>query len=110
MNVGSTCIRCKKMTVKVGDSEITLSRFDDRVRVRGDELKATAASVRSDSKDRLILEGEVVLHYKKDGHAANVTGNCIELNLVSGTMTIKGAGAIKPAEKSTSCPALHSDD
>ncbi|MGH7224654.1 MAG: hypothetical protein ACRELF_15635, partial [Gemmataceae bacterium] len=60
-----TRIRCKKMTVTIGEKDITLSRFDDRVRVRGEELKATAASVRSDRKDHLILEGDVVLHYKK---------------------------------------------
>lgn len=104
MNVGgSTCIRCKKMTVTLGENEIALSRFDDRVRVRGDELKATAASVRSDSKDRLILEGDVVLHYKKDGHSANITGDRIELNLSSGAVTIK------PAAKTSSTSAVHID-
>jgi hypothetical protein len=104
MNVGDeTCIRCKKMTVKIGDNEITVSRFDDRVRVRGEELKATADSVRSDRKDRLILEGDVVLHYKKDGHSANVTGDCIELNLSSGAVTIK------PAVRATVHPAVRID-
>ena len=104
MNVGDdTCIRCKKMTVKIGDNEITLSRFDDRVRVRGEELKATADSVRSDQKERLILEGDVVLHYKKDGHSANVTGDCIELNLSSGAVTIK------PAAKTMVRPSVRID-
>lgn len=101
MNVGGTCIRCKKMTVKVGDNEITLSRFDDHVRIRGEELKATAACVRSDSKDRLILEGDVVLHYKKDGHSANVTGGRIDLNLGNGTMTVQNVREIQ------STPAVH---
>jgi hypothetical protein len=77
------------MTVKIGDSEMTLSRFDDRVRVRGDELKATACNVHSDSKDLLILEGDVELHYKKYGHTAIVAGDRIELNLCSGAITIK---------------------
>jgi hypothetical protein len=86
-----TCIRCKKMTVKIGENEITLSRFDDRVRVRGEELKATACSVRSDSKDLLILEGDVMLHYKRGAHSANVSGDRIELNLCSGALTIKPA-------------------
>jgi hypothetical protein len=94
---GDTCIRCKKMTVEVGDNEISLSRFDDRVRVRGDELKATASSVRSDSKDLLILEGDVELHYKKCGHTAIVAGNCIELNLCSGAMTIKPTAKVPSA-------------
>ena len=100
MNVDDdTCIHCKKMTVQIGDNEITLSRFDDRVRVRGEELKATADSVRSDRKDHLILEGDVVLRYKKDGHSANVTGDCIELNLSSGAVTIKGVtrATVRPA-------------
>lgn len=104
MNVGEeTCIRCKKMTVKIGDNEITVSCFDDRVRVRGEELKATADSVRSDRKDRIILEGDVVLHYKKDGHCANVTGDRIEVNLSSGAVTIK------PAEKPLTRPTIRID-
>jgi hypothetical protein len=104
MNVGDdTCIRCKKMTVKIGDNEISVSRFDNRVRVRGEELKATADSVRSDRKDRIILEGDVVLHYKKDGHSANVTGDRIEVNLSSGAVTIK------PAEKPLTRPTIRID-
>lgn len=100
MKVGGTCVRCKKMTVTIGESEIALSRFDDRVRVRGEDLKATAASVRSDGKDHLILEGDVVLHYKKDGQSANVTGERVELNLCSGSVAIKGANTL-------SSPAVH---
>lgn len=98
MKIGDdTCLSCKKMKLTLGDNEITLSRFDDRVRVRGEELKATADSVRSDRKDRLILEGDVQLHYKKDGHSANVTSDRIELNLSSGAVTIKPA-AKKPSQ------------
>ena len=94
VNVGeATCLRCKKSTMTIGNNEITLTRFDDRVRVRGHDLKALADGVRSEGKNRLILEGDVVLHYKKDGHTANVSGDCIELNLSSGAVTIK------PAEK-----------
>jgi hypothetical protein len=105
MNVGEeTCLHCKKMTVTIGENEITLSRFDDRVRVRGDELKATADSVRSERKDRIILEGDVVLHYKKDGHCANVTGDRIELNLSSGAVTIEPAAA-----KPSVCPSVRID-
>jgi hypothetical protein len=104
MKVGDdTCVRCKKMTVTIGGNEIMLSRFEDQVRVRGEELKATADSVRSDRKDRLILEGDVVLHYKKDGHCANVTGDRIELNLSSGAVTIK------PAEKTQVRPEVRID-
>jgi hypothetical protein len=92
MKVGcDTCIRCKKMTIKIGENEIAVSRFDDRVRVRGEELKATAAHVRSDGKDQLILEGDVMLHYRKGMNSANVNGDRIELNLCSGAVTIKSA-------------------
>lgn len=92
----ATCISAKKkMTITIGDTKLTLSRFDNRVRIRGEELKATATCVRSDCKDRLILEGNVVLHYKKDGHTAHVTGECIELDLSNGTMAIHKAE--KPA-------------
>lgn len=92
-----TCIRCKKMTIKIGDNEITLSRFDDRVRVRGEDLKATADCIHSDRKERLILEGDVVLHYKKDGHCAHVHGERIELNLSSSAMTIQKAVKAPPS-------------
>lgn len=93
-----TCIRGKKLSIQVGDNgqEITLSRFDDRIRVRGEELKATADCVRTEGKDRLILEGEVVMHYKRDGRAiANVMrGDHIELNLSNGAVTIKSLQSI----------------
>lgn len=89
-----TCIHCKKMTVTIGENEITVSRFDDHVRIRGEGLKATAGSVCTDGKDRLILEGDVVLHCKKDGQTvANVMkGEHIELSLSSGAMTIQRIG------------------
>ncbi|HTU88970.1 MAG TPA: hypothetical protein VMF69_02635 [Gemmataceae bacterium] len=98
MTVGEeTSIHCKKMTVTIGEKEITVSRFDDRVRIRGEELKATAGSICTDGKDCLILEGNVVLHYKNDGHSANVTGDRIELNLSDSAMTIERAPKIPPA-------------
>jgi hypothetical protein len=101
MKVGcDTCVHCKKMTVKIGDNEIAVSRFDDRVRVRGEELKATAGCVCSDGKDQLILEGDVMLHYKKGANSANVNGDRIELNLCSGAVTIKSA------TKTTSAPSV----
>jgi hypothetical protein len=88
----SICYKCKKMTVKICDNEITVTRFDDRVRVRcGEELKATADCVCTDGKDRLILEGNVVMHCKKEGRSfANVMkGEHIEVNLSNGAVTIK---------------------
>jgi hypothetical protein len=95
MTIGdNACLECKKMTIKLADNEIVMSRFDDRVRVHGADLKAMADTVRSEGKDRLILEGEVVLHYKKDGQSANVSGDCVELNLATGAMTIR------PSDKS----------
>jgi hypothetical protein len=98
MEVGDdTCIRCKKMTVKIGDQEFTVSRFEDRVRVRGEALKATAGCVRSDRKGHLILEGDVVLHLKKDGHAPTYADR-LELDLNNGAMTIqRAAKAASPA-------------
>jgi hypothetical protein len=81
----------KKMSRKMGNTEITLSRFDDRVRVRGNELKATADRVRTDHKNRLILEGNVQLHYKRDGMNASLSGEHIELNLANGTVTARPA-------------------
>lgn len=84
-----TCIRCKKMTIKIGDNEITVSRFDDRVRVRGEDLKATADCVRTEGKDGLILEGKVVMHCKKDGRSANVIADRVGLDLSNGTVAIQ---------------------
>ena len=101
-----TCIRAKKMTITIGDTEITVSRFDNRVRIRGAELKATAACVRSDHKDNLILEGDVVLHCKKDGHAATYRGDRIELNLSSSTMKM----TIERVSKTPSSQTSHTDE
>jgi hypothetical protein len=104
MSVGDeTCIRAKKMTIKIGDKAVTVSRFDDRVRVRGEELKATANTVRSDGKSHLILEGDVVLRCKKDGHAPTY-GDRIELDLSNCAMTIERAPKI-PAIGIT--PVIH---
>jgi hypothetical protein len=86
---GNAC-SFKRATIKIGDDEITISRFDDRVRVRGDELKATAERIRINRDHCLILEGDVVLHYKKDDQSAHVSAEHIELNLATGAMTIKG--------------------
>src|SRR5579875_3067665 len=95
MSVGEgTSVRCKKMTVTVGESEITVSRCVDRVRVRSEELYATAASVSTDGKDRLILDGDAVLRYKRDGHSAKVIGEHIELNLSNNAMTIQRTARI----------------
>lgn len=111
MHVGEeTCIHCKKMTVTVGENEITVSRFNDHVRIRGEGLKATAGSVCTDGKDRLILEGDVVLHCKKDGQtvAHVMKGEHIELNLSNGAMTIQGAAKAPPASSnSTSSVEYH---
>jgi hypothetical protein len=94
MSVGDdSCMSCKKMTMTVGDSEITLTRLDDRVRVRGEDLKATAACVRTDRKNRLILEGDVHLRYHKDDQHASISAECIELDLTTGSVTIKPAGS-----------------
>ncbi len=90
MQIGEdTCIRCKKMTVKIGDNEITVSRFDNRVRVRGEDLKATADCVRTEGKDGLILEGNVVMHCKKDGSSTNVIADRVGLDLSNGTVAIQ---------------------
>jgi hypothetical protein len=90
MSIGEdTSIRCKKMTVTIGEKEIALSIFDGRVRVRGEDLKASADSVRSDGKDRITLVGDVDLHYKnKESHSASVIrAGQVVVNLSSGTVT-----------------------
>jgi hypothetical protein len=104
MSIGEdSAIRCKKMLVKIGDKVMSVSRFDDRVRIRGDELKATADCVRTEGKSRIILEGNVVMHSKKDGNpsASVMKADYIDLNLSSGAVTIKSSG------KASSSPAVH---
>lgn len=96
MSVGDdACMTCKKMVVKLGESSLTLTRVEGKVRVRGTDLKAKADCVRTDRKDRLVLEGDVVMHYSKDGQDAKVTAERIELNLATGAVTIKGTGSLE---------------
>ncbi len=96
MSVGDdACMSCKKMIVKLGDNELSLTRSDDRVCVRMSQLKAKADCVRTDRKDRLILEGNAVLHYCKDGQCADVTADRIELNLSNGSVTIKPSATME---------------
>jgi hypothetical protein len=95
MSVGDdSCMSCKKMVVKVADSEITLTRLDGQIRVRGEDLKAKADCVRTDRKDSLILDGDVVLSYKKNGQSARVSADHVELDLASGSVTVKSAGKV----------------
>jgi hypothetical protein len=90
MSIGDdACMTCKKMTVKVGDCPLTMTTADGKVRVRAAELRAWADCVQTDRKERLILKGDVALHYKKDGRHADVTGEYIELNLATGAVTVK---------------------
>lgn len=92
MNVGEgACLSCKKMVAKVGDCELTLTAVDSQVRVRAPELKGTADCVRTDRKGHLILEGDAVLQYHKDGQRANLSAERIEIDLSSGSVMIKPA-------------------
>jgi hypothetical protein len=92
MSVGDdTCVSCKKMTLTLGDNEILLTRYDGQVRIRGEELKAKADCIRTDRKDRLILEGNAQLRYRTDDQHASIQAECIELNLATGSVTIKPA-------------------
>jgi hypothetical protein len=96
MCVGDACMACKKMTVKLGDCMLTVTPFHDKVRIRGDELRATAAGVRMDGKDRLILEGGAVLRHTKAGQQTKIIkAERIELNLRTGKMTVESAGTME---------------
>src|SRR5262249_54000761 len=92
-----TCVSCKKMTLTLGDNEVLLPRYDGRVRVRGEELKAKADCVRTDRKDRLILEGNAQLRYRTDDQHASIHAECIELNLATGSVTIKPTAESSPS-------------
>jgi len=94
MSIGDdSCMSCKEMTMTVGDSEITLAYLKGRVGVCGEDLKATAACVRTDRKNHLILEGDVHLRYHKDDQHASIRAECIELDLTTGSVTIKPTDA-----------------
>ena len=101
MSLGDdACMTCKKMTMKVGDCSLTMTTADGKVRVRAPELKGWADCVQTDRKDRLILKGDVTLHYKrKDGqHVQFLAGEYIEMNLATGAVTIKQTStSAKPA-------------
>ncbi|HEY7310780.1 MAG TPA: hypothetical protein VH643_15560 [Gemmataceae bacterium] len=85
-------VSCKKMVVRVGVSEIKVTCLDGQVRVRGEELKAKADCVCPDRLGGLVLEGDVVLSYKKNGQSTRVIADHVELNLANGTVTVKSAG------------------
>lgn len=96
VNLGGSSLSSKKMVVKVGDSEIALTRLDGQVRIRGDELRARADRVFTDSKARLVLEGNVVLSYDKYGQSARVRAEHIDVNLISGAVTVQSLGKSAP--------------
>jgi hypothetical protein len=99
MSIGDdACMTCKRMTVKVGDCSLTMTTADGKVRVRSTELKGWADCVQTDRKDHLILKGDVVLHYKKQGQRVQIlAGEHIEMNLATGSVRIEqSASSAKP--------------
>jgi hypothetical protein len=94
MSVGDdSCLSCKKMTVKVGASEITLTHLKGRVRLHGEDLKATADCIRTDRKNRLVLEGDVHLRYHTDDQHASIRAERVQFDLATGSVTITPADA-----------------
>jgi hypothetical protein len=82
INDDDACLSSKKMTMKVGDRQLTLTPVDGRVRVRAPGMFGEADCVRTDRKDRLILKGNAVLRFSKAGQQPQVMkGERIELNL-----------------------------
>ncbi len=99
MSIGDdACMTCKKMIVKVGGCALTMTTADGKVRIRSAELKGWADCVQTDRKERLILKGDAVLHYKKDGQITQIlAGEHIELNLATGSVRIEQVSSVKPA-------------
>ena len=96
MGVGGACVCCKKMTVKIGDCALTVTRLGDKLRIRGEELRATATCIRSEHTDWLILEGGAVLRHAKAGQQPEIIrAERIELNPRTGAVTIKPAATIE---------------
>ena len=96
MCISGACVSCKKMTVKIGDCPLTVTRMGDKVRIRGEELRASAACIRSERTDWLILEGGAVLRHVKAGQQPDIIrAERIELNPRTGAVTIKAATTIE---------------
>jgi hypothetical protein len=95
ISVGASSLTCKKMDVKLPDGSVHLSIVSGKVRVRTADLKATAERIITDQKEKLILDGDVYLHYCKDGQCTAVSADHIEVNLADGRLQVNGAGKSK---------------
>lgn len=80
---------CKKMTVDMGDSPLTIYTAQGKVRIRSADMKARADCILTDRKDRIILQGDALLHYCKGDQRIHMNGERIELNLRTGAVTIQ---------------------
>jgi hypothetical protein len=106
MHAGDGCqTTCRKMVVKMGDHSLAFRCEDGKVCVRSPELKATAKCVRTNGKDHLVLEGDAVLRYHKDGQRANVSAQHIDVNLLTGSVTIESITSPPRASVRTYSPA-----
>ncbi len=94
INDDEACLTCKKLIVKVGGRQLTLTTVDGKVHIRAAELDGEADCVRTDGKDHLILEGNAVLRSSKAGQQVQVLkGERIELHLATiVSVTVESAG------------------
>lgn len=98
MCVGGACMCCKKMTIKIGNCPLTVTRVGDKVRIRGEELRATASCIHSDPADTdcLILEGGAVLRHAKAGQQPEIVrAERIDWNPRTGAVRIRAAATIE---------------
>lgn len=88
-NLGDAHMSCKKMTVDRGDRAMTMYAAQGKICIRAAEMKARADSILTDRKDRIILQGDALLHYCKGDQRIHMNAERIELNLRTGAVTIQ---------------------
>jgi hypothetical protein len=87
---GGACLGCKELDLKMtGMKPMTLTAAGGQVCLTGPAVRARANLLTTDQKELLILEGQVRLHYTKDGQSAEVLADRIEVNLGDDTLKIK---------------------
>jgi hypothetical protein len=99
---------CESMEMKIsGADSFKLTAQQSQIHIEGHGFRAMADCLKCTGGSDWMLEGHVMLSYKKDGASAQVRGDRVVLSLKEGQMEFKFAGN-SPAMPSPIHPATYS--
>ncbi len=75
--------------------QIRIAASGDHVRVRGAGFEARCRNLTLDGKDHIVLDGDVHVHVRKPGSAAQISAQRVRISLKDGSYQVDGTGAMR---------------